>query len=74
MGKGTETSDQQDDMILLIARLLEWVDGDAVLQYRYEEVWLLRRNGELILNEGDDLWRPKRLALMTQPYRRETTP
>ncbi|MGW2646760.1 SitI3 family protein [Streptomyces sp. NPDC001393] len=72
MGKDTETSDQQDDMIRLVAPLLERVDGDAVLHFQFEEIWLLRKNGELTLNEADDLWRPQRLALMAQPYRRET--
>ncbi|MEV0641123.1 SitI3 family protein [Streptomyces sp. NPDC050619] len=72
MGKETGTSDQQDDMIRLVAPLLERVDGDAVLHFQFEEIWLLRKNGELSLNEDDDLWRPQRLALISQPYRRET--
>jgi len=72
MAKGVEVSDQQDDMIRLVAPLLQRMDGDAVLHFQFEEVWLLRKNGELSLNEDDDLWRPQRLALMTQPYRRET--
>ncbi|MGW0996710.1 SitI3 family protein [Streptomyces sp. NPDC002523] len=72
LAKGVEVSDQQDDMIRLIAPLLDRVEGDAVLHFQFEVIWLLRRNGELSLNERDDLWRPQRLALVTQPYRRET--
>ncbi|MFI1565565.1 SitI3 family protein [Streptomyces sp. NPDC020490] len=72
MDKGVEVSDQQDDMIRLVAPLLRRVDGDAVLHFQFEQVWLLRRNGELSLSEEDDLWRPGRLSLMTQPYHRET--
>jgi len=72
MGKEEETSDQQDDMISLVAPLLERVDGDAVLHFQFEQVWLLRKAGELSLSENDDLWRPRRLALVTQPYRRQT--
>ncbi|MET8098242.1 SitI3 family protein [Streptomyces sp. NPDC005236] len=72
MGKEADTSDQQDDMIRLVEPLLDRVEGDAVLHYQFEVVWLLRRNGELTLNERDDLWRPQRLALMTRPYRRES--
>ncbi|MFJ1971744.1 SitI3 family protein [Streptomyces sp. NPDC087903] len=72
MAKGVEVSDQQDDMLRLVVPLLERIDGDAVLHFQFEEVWLLRMNGELSLNEKDDLWRPQRLALLTQPFRRET--
>ncbi|MFI6490642.1 SitI3 family protein [Streptomyces sp. NPDC050564] len=72
MAKGVEVSDQQDDMLRLVVPLLERIDGDAVLHFQFEEIWLLRKNGELSLNEDDDLWRPQRLALMAQPYRRET--
>ncbi|MFD5814873.1 SitI3 family protein [Streptomyces sp. NPDC127038] len=72
MGKEADTSQQQDDMIRLVAPLLDHVGGDAVLHYQFEVVWLLRRGGELSLNDRDDLWRPERLALMTRAYRRET--
>ncbi|MFD4507714.1 SitI3 family protein [Streptomyces sp. NPDC058457] len=72
VAKGVEVSDQEDDMIRLVSPLLERVEGDAVLHFQYEVIWLLRRNGELSLNERDDIWPPQRLALMTQPYRRET--
>lgn len=72
MAKGVEVSDQQDDMLRLIVPLLERIDGDAVLHFQFEEIWMLRKSGELSLNEKDDLWRPQRLALVTQPYRRET--
>ncbi|MBP0455937.1 hypothetical protein JFN87_00260 [Streptomyces bomunensis] len=36
--------------------MLEQVPGDAVLHYRFEDVWLLRRGDELSLNERDALW------------------
>ncbi|MGW7549314.1 SitI3 family protein [Streptomyces sp. NPDC054770] len=72
MAKGVEVAEQQDDMIRLVAPLLERIDGDAVLHFQFEVIWLLRRNGELSLNERDDIWRPQRLALMRGPFRRET--
>ncbi|MEV8036586.1 SitI3 family protein [Streptomyces sp. NPDC086182] len=72
MGRGTDTSNQQDDMIRLMTPLLDRVEGDAVLHYQFEVIWLLRKNGDLSLDERDDLWRPERLALVTRPYRRET--
>ncbi|MFD8737698.1 SitI3 family protein [Streptomyces sp. NPDC059618] len=72
MGKEADTSQQQDDMIRLVGPLLDHVGGDAVLHYQFEVVWLLRRGGELSLNDRDDLWRAERLAQMTRTYRRET--
>jgi hypothetical protein len=72
MAKHVEVSDQQDDMLRLVLPLLEQLDGDAVLHYQFETIWLLRKDGELTLSENDDLWRPHRLPLVTQPYRRET--
>ncbi|MFD5722541.1 SitI3 family protein [Streptomyces sp. NPDC127036] len=72
LAKGVEVSDQQDDMIRLVTPLLTEVDGDAVLHCQLEEIWLLRRDGELSLSADDDLWRFQRLALVAPPYRRET--
>lgn len=74
MAKGVEVADQQDDMVRLVASLLTRMSGDAVLHFQYEVVWLLRKDGELSLSERDDLWRPQRLALVPQPYRRLTAP
>jgi hypothetical protein len=72
LGKSTNMSAQQDDMIRLVFRLLDRVPGDAVLHFQYEYIWLLRRAGELSLNERSDLWQPQRLAAAHQPYRRAT--
>ncbi|MEW2043957.1 SitI3 family protein, partial [Streptomyces sp. NPDC005534] len=72
LAKGVEVSDQQDDMIRLVTPLLERIDGDAVLHFQFEQIWMLRRKGELSLSEDDTLWRPQRLAVVTQPYRRES--
>ena len=41
-----------------------WVDTNKTLL-------LMTRDGELILNDSEDLWTRSRLALVTQPYRRE---
>jgi hypothetical protein len=72
LGKVTDMSAQQDDMIRLVSGLLDRVPGDAVLHYEYEYIWLLRRDGELSLNERSDIWPPQRLAAVHQPYRRAT--
>ncbi|MFJ4670454.1 SitI3 family protein [Kitasatospora purpeofusca] len=72
LDKTTDLSGQEDDVVRVVAGLLDRVPGDAVLQYHYEVVWLLRRGGLLSLNERDDLWPPDRLALVPHPFTRET--
>lgn len=72
LDKDSETTSQQDDMIRLVSGLLDSLPGDAVLHFQYETIWLLRRAGDLSLNEREDLWSPHRLALMSQPYHRAT--
>jgi hypothetical protein len=67
-----DMSAQEDDMARLVYGLLERIPGDAVLHFQYEEIWLLRRDGDLSLNEQDVLWPPQRLAAVRQPYRRAT--
>lgn len=68
----TDIGAQQDDVVRLVLGLLAKVPGDAVLHHDFETIWLVRRGGELLLNERDDLWPPHRLTLLHQPYRRET--
>ncbi|PSL57145.1 hypothetical protein B0I31_102123 [Saccharothrix carnea] len=69
----TDIGTQQDDVVRLVLGLLAKIPGDAVLHHDFETIWLVRRGGELVLNERDDLWPPHRRGLLTQPYRRETT-
>lgn len=69
----TDIGRQQGDVVRLSAGLLARVPGDAVLHHDFETIWLVRRGGELLLNDRDDLWPPERLALLGRPYRRETT-
>lgn len=61
---------QLDEMLVVVFRLLERVPGDAVLHYEDAEVWFVRRGGELILNDDDEIWIPDRLARVPPPYRR----
>ncbi|HEX3785325.1 MAG TPA: SitI3 family protein [Pseudonocardiaceae bacterium] len=72
LDKVADTTAQTDEMVRLVAGLLERISGDAVLHLGYELIWLLRLNGDVSLNERDDLWQPQRLAAITQPYRRAT--
>jgi len=69
--KHDKISDQQDDMIRLVSGLLDRIPGDALLS-GMDTIWLLRRNGDLTVNEQDDIWPPRRLAALLQPYRRAT--
>lgn len=72
LDKESEISDQEDDMIRLVSDLLERVPGDAVLNRAYEQIWLLRRSGDLSVSERTDIWPPHRLAALSQHYRRAT--
>ncbi|MGW4521180.1 SitI3 family protein [Amycolatopsis sp. NPDC004378] len=69
--KHAKVSEQQDDMVRLVSGLLDRIKGDAVLS-GMDVIWLMRRNGELTLNERDDIWPAHRLATVHQVYRRET--
>ncbi|MFD4657052.1 SitI3 family protein [Kitasatospora sp. NPDC058444] len=72
LGKDTDISAQQDDMTRLADALLAQVPGDAVLHLDYEDVWMVRQDGQLTLSESSDLWPPNRLAAVSGPYRRQT--
>ncbi|MFD0272743.1 SitI3 family protein [Kitasatospora sp. NPDC127111] len=72
LGKDDDIAGQQDDMARLAVALLSRVPGDAALHLDYEDVWLVRLDGELILSERSDWWPPNRLAEVPGPYRRET--
>lgn len=68
----TDPVTAQDEMIRLTSGLLDRIPGEAVLHFQYEVIWLVRRGGELSLNERDDLWPANRLASVSQPYQRKT--
>jgi hypothetical protein len=72
LDKVADMANQKDDMIRLVSDLLDRIPGDAVLHFQYEQIWLLRHNGEVTLSEEDDIWPPQRLAAVHQPYRRAT--
>jgi hypothetical protein len=57
-----------DDMLRLALDLLARAPGDAVLHYEYTDVWLVRRGGQLLLNDVPGLWSPERLAWIPVPY------
>jgi hypothetical protein len=71
LDKEGEISDQEDDMIRLVSSLLDRIPGDAVLT-DFDNIWLLRRGGDLSVSEQADLWPPHRLAALSQRYRRAT--
>ncbi|GGS23019.1 SitI3 family protein [Actinokineospora fastidiosa] len=59
---------QETDAFRLVVAVLAAIPGDALLHFEHDEVWLLRRNGELTVN--DSLWKPAQLALLPWPYQR----
>ena len=54
----------------LIAGLLDRIPGDALLHRDLESAWLVRKDGDLILDESDEAWPQQRLAALGPPYRR----
>ncbi|WP_354645384.1 SitI3 family protein [Kitasatospora camelliae] len=71
-GRDELSAAQDDDVVALVAGLLEEVSADAALTHTYETAWLIRRGGELILPERPTLWPEHRLALIKGPCRRES--
>lgn len=69
--KHDRIAEQQDDLVRVVTGLLDRLTGDAVLS-GMETIWLMRRDGELLLNERDDIWPERRLAALHQAYRRDT--
>ncbi|MEV6713354.1 SitI3 family protein [Lentzea sp. NPDC051208] len=73
LSKENDITRQLDDVVRRTVEVLDQVPGDAVLHFDYEVVWLVRRGGELRLNDRDDIWTPPRLASVGQrPHRRGT--
>ena len=65
---------QKKTLLRATLKLLRQVKGDAALLFNGEVVWLLHKEGELILNSGSDLWRPDDLVLVTLPYQMKDFP
>lgn len=65
-----EIAPQQDLVIRSAVAVLDALEGDAVLRYLSEHVWLLRRDGVLHLSDDGDPWPTGRLALVTLPHDR----
>ncbi|MFE9328505.1 SitI3 family protein [Nocardia sp. NPDC052278] len=63
--------DQTDDMITLTSAVLTRIPGDAVLHCQGDTIWLVRHDGEIFVNESEELWPSSRLVLLSRPYRRQ---
>ncbi|MGH3760345.1 SitI3 family protein [Actinophytocola sp.] len=72
LDKDDDIGYQQDDLVRLVSGLLDRVPGDAVLHREFEDIWLLRRGGEVTLSEQDDIWPPHRRAALSQRFERVT--
>ena len=51
---------QLDDVASVVAAVLAASEGDALLHADFEEVWLLRRGGELVLSDAYGRWPSRR--------------
>ena len=60
---------QRDELVSLALAALDIDSGDAIGHVDYERVWLLRRDGRLVLGEHH-LWTPEHLAMVPYPYER----
>ncbi|WP_037370691.1 SitI3 family protein [Amycolatopsis orientalis] len=71
LNKNDQIAEQQNDLILLTAALLQRIRGDAVFS-NLDVVWLVRKNGTLDIHEDNDFWTPERIALLPRPYTRHS--
>ncbi len=55
-----EIDEQLDEMAALVATVLAASEGDALLHADFEDVWLLRRGGQLVLSDEDARWPARR--------------
>ena len=74
LDKFEDREHQRNVLLRATIELLCQVPGDAALLFNGEVVFLLRKEGELTLNSGMDLWRPADLALVTLPYKMRDIP
>jgi hypothetical protein len=58
------------ELLRMVLGLLAVIPGDAVLHYEHAEVWLVRRDGRVVLSDDDSTWPPDRLARVDVPYER----
>jgi len=65
---------QKKVMLRAMIELITQFPGDAVLLFNGEVVWLLRTQGQLMLNSSMGLWTPEYLALVSLPYTMEEIP
>jgi hypothetical protein len=68
-GRGSVTV-QQDEVVWLTSAVLAHLPGDAVLHWESELAWLVRKDGETVVNDREDIWTPERLAMLPGSYRR----
>lgn len=72
--KDTDPAKQRQDMVRLVSAVLREIEGDVVLTFAGEIVWLLRKDGQLTISDRDDFWTPDILALLPRVYDRANLP
>lgn len=71
LDKFADLEAQRDEMVRISVAVLALGDGDAMLHWETELVWLERRDGLVAVSTRDVLWPPERLALVPGAVRRE---
>jgi hypothetical protein len=72
--KDLDATEQRTDMVRLVSAVLKETQGDVVLTFEGEIVWLLRKGGQLVISDRDGFWTPEATALLPQPHERATLP
>jgi hypothetical protein len=72
--KDTDPAKQRQDMVRLASAVLREIEGDVLLTFAGEIVWLLRKDGRLTISDRDDFWTPDILSLLPPDYERANLP
>ncbi|MFE9581442.1 SitI3 family protein [Nocardia sp. NPDC006044] len=67
---GDHIAEQHNTMTRIVSDLLRRTTGDAILHHQYDDIWLIRRVGSLVVSNRGDAWTPLRLAALPEPYSR----
>jgi hypothetical protein len=65
-----DSARQQDDMVRIVAGAFDRIDGDAILHFQYDLVWLLRRHGQITICDRDTIWTQRRIEILGRPHER----
>jgi hypothetical protein len=72
--RDADSAGQRTDMVRLVSAVLKETQGDVVLTFQGEVVWLLRKGGQLTISNRDGFWTPDLTALLPLPHERANLP